>query len=95
MLSWLIEIYLVLVHNGYFNYELSNEWNLILEFHIKSPEKYFGYKYIIVEHIETAVFLDDCRKLGLISFVRRQEDAYIGTRFPSSVIKKLYNTIFS
>lgn len=55
MLSWLIEIYLVLVHN----YELSNEWNLILEFHIKSPEKYFGYKYIIVEHIETAVFLDD------------------------------------
>lgn len=30
MLSWLIEIYLVLVHNGYFNYELSNEWNLIL-----------------------------------------------------------------
>lgn len=35
MLLWLIEIYLVLVYNGYFNYELSNEWNLILEFYIK------------------------------------------------------------
>lgn len=70
MLLWLIEIYLVLVYNGYFNYELSNEWNLILEFYIKLFEKYFGYKYIIVEYIEIVVFLDDCRKLGLIFFVR-------------------------